>query len=104
MKAIILEKAGWIENLVIKDIAKPTIKSNEVLIETKALSINPADAKAKYSQEMIDMMFKWAEQIIFGWDVAWIVSEVGEDVEDYKVWDKVFGMVNFPGIWNAYAE
>jgi hypothetical protein len=29
-----------------------------VLIETKALSINPADAKAKYSQEMIDMMFK----------------------------------------------
>mgnify|MGYP001942886401 CR=1 FL=1 len=104
MKAIILEQAGWIENLVMKEIEKPTIKANEILIQTKAISINPADAKAKYSQEMIDMMFTWVEQIIFGWDVSGIVSEVWTNISEYKVWDRVFGMINFPWVWNAYAE
>ena len=46
MKAIVLEKAGGVENLIMKDIDKPVVKENEVLIETKSIRINPVDYKA----------------------------------------------------------
>lgn len=45
MKAIITHQAGGIENLQLHDAEKPTIRANEVLVETRAISINPADTK-----------------------------------------------------------
>ncbi|MFC3196529.1 hypothetical protein ACFOET_02765 [Parapedobacter deserti] len=47
MKAIVLKAPGGVENLFIQDIDKPAIKSGEVLIQTKAISINPVDVKSR---------------------------------------------------------
>ena len=57
MKAIVLEKAGGIENLVMKDINKPTINEKEVLVAVKAISINPADAKVRSAEEALKMFY-----------------------------------------------
>ena len=37
MQAIILEKTGGVENLVKREIEKPSIKENEVLVKVKAI-------------------------------------------------------------------
>lgn len=104
MKAIVVEKAGGVENLIVKEIDQPVLKSNEVLVETKAISINPADYKVRSSEEGLTMMYGETRPVILGWDLAGSVVAVGEDVSQFKIGDRVFGMVNFPGAGNAYAE
>lgn len=104
MKAIVLEKAGGVENLHLAEIEKPSIKDTEVLIAVKAISLNPADVKPKYSDEMLNMFFGEKRPLILGWDIAGTVTEIGAAVTNFKIGDNVFGMVNFPGVGNAYAE
>ncbi|SFJ41128.1 NADP-dependent oxidoreductase [Olleya namhaensis] len=104
MKAILLEKAGGPENLHLTEVDKPSIKNNEVLVAVKAISLNPADVKPKYVDEMLNSMYGEKRPVILGWDIAGTITEVGTDVTNLKVGDKVFGMVNFPGVGNAYAE
>ena len=45
MKAILLKQAGGPENLYLTEVQKPSIKDNEVLVATEAISLNPADVK-----------------------------------------------------------
>ena len=104
MKTIIIEKAGGVENLLLSETAKPDIGENEVLVETHALSINPADTKVKYAEEMLTQLFGQDRPITLGWDIAGIVVSAGSKVSKFNVGDKVFGMVNFPGHGKAYAE
>ncbi|MBJ2175178.1 NADP-dependent oxidoreductase [Aureibaculum sp. A20] len=104
MKAIVLTKAGGPENLHLAEVEKPSIKENEVLVAVKAISLNPADVKPKYTDKMLDSMYGKNRPVILGWDIAGTVTEAGTAVTDFKVGDTVFGMVNFPGAGKAYAE
>jgi len=105
MKAYGLNQAGGVENLVLSDIEKPIIKSDEVLVKTKGISINPVDTKVRPHEEGLNMILGTEERpVILGWDISGTVTAVGADVSDFKVSDKVFGMVNFPGHGKAYAE
>ena len=105
MKAYLLNEVGAVENLVLSEIEKPEIKADEVLVETKAISINPVDVKVRLVDEVITMMMGTEDRpVILGWDIAGTVVAVGGEVSGFKVGDKVFGMVNFPGRGNAYAE
>ena len=104
MKAYVLNEAGGVENLVLSNIDKPELGADEVLIETKAISINPVDVKVRPVEEILTMIIGEVRPVILGWDVAGTVAEVGAGVTDFEVGDKVFGMVNFPGHGQAYAE
>ncbi|MDF7808197.1 NADP-dependent oxidoreductase [Pontiellaceae bacterium B12219] len=105
MKAYLLNKAGGVENLVLSEIEKPILKADEVLVETKAISINPVDVKVRPYEEALSMILGTEERpVILGWDISGIVAEVGADVTDFNVGDKVFGMVNFVGQGKAYAD
>lgn len=99
-----LKAAGGPENFEVMDIEQPTIKANEVLVETKGISLNPADIICKSSDEMLGMMFGAERPILLGWDLSGIVKEVGSNVSKFKVGDRVFGMINFPGQGKTYAE
>ncbi len=105
MKAYLLNKTGGVENLVLSAIDKPQLKADEVLVETKAISINPVDIKVRPVDEVLNMILGTEERpVILGWDIAGVVAEVGAGVSDLQVGDNVFGMVNFPGHGKAYAE
>jgi NADPH:quinone reductase-like Zn-dependent oxidoreductase len=104
MKAIILEKAGSVENLILKDVEQPDTKENEVLVEVKAISINPVDFKVRSAEEVVNMIYGEERPVILGWDIAGTVVSVGGKVTHFKTGDDVFGMVNFPGAGKAYAE
>jgi NADPH:quinone reductase-like Zn-dependent oxidoreductase len=104
MKAIILEKAGGVENLIHKDVEQPLPNENEVLVKVKAISINPVDFKVRSIEEVLTMIYGEERPAILGWDIAGTVVSVGDKVTQFKNGDNVFGMVNFPGQGNAYAE
>ena len=105
MEAYLLNEAGDVENLVLSEVKKPEIKADEVLVETKAISINPVDVKARSADEVLTMILGTEDRpVILGWDIAGTVVAVGEDVNELEVGNKVFGMVNFPGQGKAYAE
>lgn len=104
MKAIILKKAGGVENFQLTDIGQPTPKDDEVLIQVKAISINPVDFKVRANEDVLNMICGENRPAILGWDIAGTVVATGVNATHLKTGDKVFGMINFPGSGNAYAE
>ncbi len=103
MKAVVLKDFGNVDNLTIKEIPIPTILENEVLVQVKAISINPVDIKTRTGKALAEKL-KGENPLILGWDISGIVTEVGSAVTSFKKGDEVFGMVNFPGHGKAYAE
>ncbi len=107
MKAYILKENGGLDKLKLNEVDKPKIKTDEVLIKTKAISINPVDAFVRKNESSLIGILKPEKDedtFILGWDVSGIIEEVGSDVKEFKNGDEVFGMINFPGNGKAYAE
>lgn len=104
MKAIVLHQAGGPEALTLTTIAMPEPSANEVRVRVHALSINPVDWKVRKLPAVLDMFMGTERPVILGWDIAGEVESVGSDVMNFSPGDRVFGMVNFPGHGNAYAE
>lgn len=102
MRTIQLKQAGGVENLVYTEVSKPAIQDHEVLVQVKAISINPVDVKTRAGFGMWGRM-KDISPLVLGWDIAGVVAEAGAN-SDWKAGDKVFGMVNFPGHGQAYSE
>lgn len=88
MKAIVIDSYGGKEQLKEREMEKPAITDNQVLVEIHATSINPIDWKLRegYLKEMLP----WEFPIILGWDAAGIIAEVGKNVQHFKVGDRVF--------------
>lgn len=107
MKAVVLKEFGPAENLEIAEIPMPEITEHEVLIKVKAFSINPVDAHvrkiADWWQFVTGSEVKEA-YIILGWDIAGVIVQTGKGVTKFKQGDAVYGLVNFLGVGNAYAE
>jgi NADPH:quinone reductase-like Zn-dependent oxidoreductase len=103
MKAIVLKNFGDVNNLVTQELPMPSISANDVLVQVKAISINPVDVKTRAGKGMAGML-KDISPLILGWDISGIIVEVGTAVTQFKKGDEVFGMVNFPGHGQAYAE
>lgn len=103
MKAFVLDELGAADVLQLSEIETPTTQSDQVLIQVKAISINPVDVKSRGGKGVYGRL-KEIKPLILGWDVSGVVTEVGSDVTEFKAGDEVFGMVNFPGQGQVYAE
>ncbi|WP_420150299.1 NADP-dependent oxidoreductase [Spirosoma sp.] len=101
MKAILLNDFGGVENLILSNINTPIIADNDVLIQVKAISVNPIDVKTRSGKGMAATL-KTQNPMILGWDISGVVTASRSTL--FAVGDDVFGMVNFPGIGKAYAE
>ena len=107
MRAIVLKEIGAPENLVLADVPIPVITEKEILVQVKAISINPVDAFVRRTKEALDWVYTYKgteDHIILGWDVAGVVAETGKAVKKFKIGDEVFGNFKFVGQANAYAE
>jgi zinc-binding alcohol dehydrogenase family protein len=88
MKAI-----GYQHNLPIEDekalqdieLEVPKAQGHDILVEIKAVSVNPVDYKVR-----LNMPPETGEYKVLGWDAAGIVKTVGEEVTKFKVGDKVW--------------
>lgn len=103
MKAIIINGFNESEKLTYVELPVPVIKADEVLVQVKALSVNPVDVQTHRGTGIAGRL-KDQLPVILGWDISGVITAVGDDVKEFKVGDEVFGMVNFPGHGKAYAE
>lgn len=60
------------------------LKNHDLLVEVKAISINPIDAKVKQA------VLKNSKVKILGYDCSGVVKAVGDDVSLFKVGDEVY--------------
>jgi NADPH:quinone reductase-like Zn-dependent oxidoreductase len=101
MKAIILKEFGGVEQLQVSELPMPGIVDGEVLVNVKAISINPVDTKARAGKALAELL-KGENPIILGWDISGVVKESTSPL--FTEGDDVFGMIRFPGHGKAYAE
>lgn len=102
MKAAIIESYGNSENLKIGRIAQPSIASDEVLVNVRAIGINPIDWKMREGK--FARLHSKKFPMVLGTDFAGIVYEVGKNVKDYKKGDRVFSSMPAMKGQGAYAE
>jgi NADPH:quinone reductase len=101
VKAIGLYKYLPIEDtqsLVDVDLEIPKPGEHDLIVEVKAVGVNPADTKVRRSGTQTETTPR-----ILGWDVAGVVKEVGSEASLFKPGDEVY----YSGEWNrpgAYSE
>lgn len=81
-------------SLVDIDVPDPEAGGRDLLVEIRAVSVNPVDYKVRRSTAPTDSGWK-----ILGWDAAGVVREVGDGVTLFRPGDEVFyaGAIGRPG-------
>ncbi|PDS65049.1 Zn-dependent oxidoreductase [Rhizobium anhuiense] len=81
-------------SLIDVELPMPEAKGHDLLVEIKAISVNPVDVKVRaHSAPPAD------ELKVLGWDAAGIVKAVGAEVTLFRPGDEVFcsGVISRPG-------
>src|SRR5256886_2472053 len=95
MKAIVNCEYG-VQNLLLRDLEKPSPNDNEVLVRVRAASINPVDGhmiRGSWLMRPMNGMRK-PKNTRFGTDFSGVVEAIGKDVTNFKPGDEVFGAKN----------
>jgi len=88
MKAFVINKYGKSQKLQLKEVSKPIIKDDEILVEIHAAGLNLLDSKVKDGEFKLILPYK--TPLILGHDVAGVVIETGRSVTKFKVGDEVY--------------
>jgi NADPH2:quinone reductase len=96
MKAVLCKAFGSADTLVLEDIASPTIKSNEILLDVHAAGVNFPDTLIIEGKYQFKPPFPFSP----GGEAAGVVAAVGEKVKAFKPGDRVMALTG----WGAFAE
>ena len=106
MKAYTKSKYGGPEILQLEEVEKPSLRDDHILVKVEANSANPVDwhiLRGKpFFARLTFGLFKPKDKIL-GADFAGIVEEVGKEVKDFKIGDRVFGETLKVGAFAEYT-
>jgi NADPH:quinone reductase-like Zn-dependent oxidoreductase len=94
MKAIICTKSGPPEVLQLREVEKPVLGDNEVLIRVHAATVVPGDVMLRKLHPLLFLpmrLFGVRSKRIPGHELAGVVEGVGKNVKWFKNGDAVFG-------------
>ena len=101
MKAIAYQEYGSADVLEVKDVRKPDVESDRVLLRVRAASANPYDwhfmRGVPYIARLMATGLRKPKYSILGTDVAGEVEAVGSAVTRFQPGDQVFGFVGSGG-------
>jgi len=104
MLAVTRERYGGPSAMQISQVDRPKTAADQVLVEVKATSVNPFDLAQLTGRPWpvrLPALFKPSVRIL-GADIAGTVLAVGDQVQDFKLGESVFGNINF-GAFAQYA-
>lgn len=98
MKAAVYERYGPPGVVTVRDVPKPTIKDNEVLIRIRATTVSSGDWRARSLEmppgfKLMSRLFfgvSRPRQPVLGTELAGDIEAVGKDVGKFKIGDAVF--------------
>jgi zinc-binding alcohol dehydrogenase family protein len=73
------------QSLVDIQLPKPAASGRDLLVKINAIAVNPVDYKIRQNVASTDNSYK-----VIGWDAVGEVVEVGDQVSQFKVGDKVY--------------
>ncbi len=81
------------DSLIDIELPMPEPRHHDLLVEVKAVSVNPVDTKIRISAEPL------GEARVLGYDAAGIVRGIGPEVQNFSIGDEVFyaGVPTRPG-------
>ncbi|MFQ5659171.1 MAG: NADP-dependent oxidoreductase [Gammaproteobacteria bacterium] len=91
MKAVVIDRYGGPDVVQIRDIPVPEIGPDQVLVRVATAGVNPVDWKIR--EGYLSGVFPSELPIILGWEMAGTIEKLGEEVEDYKPGDRVYGYI-----------
>src|SRR5881628_281389 len=93
MKAVVYQRYGSPDVLELKEVDKPVVQDDEVLVRVKAASVNPADwhymTGLPYIARM-SMGLRRPKDPKTGVDMAGVVEAIGKNVTEFQQGDEVF--------------
>ncbi len=101
MKAVVYTQPGLPINdpqsLVDSELPTPTPGARDLLVEVKAIAVNPVDTKIRASRG-------GDQPQVLGWDAVGVVREVGAEVSLFQPGDEVFyaGAIDRPGSYSEF--
>jgi NADPH:quinone reductase-like Zn-dependent oxidoreductase len=98
MKAAYIDRFGGPEVLQYGDLPDPVASAGQVVVDVVAASVNGADWRVRAGQ-----YGQATFPLVLGRDFSGTVAALGEGVNDFKVGDAVFGVLE-AGREGAYAE
>jgi NADPH:quinone reductase len=104
MRAVAVTAFGGPEVLKVVDLPDPAAGPGQVVVRVQAVCVQPADVGARVGLLPGDPLIPPYQP---GWDIAGDVVEVGEQVSDLRVGDRVVGMIPWfitRGRPGGYAE
>src|SRR5512139_1043329 len=95
MKAIVYTKYGPPDVLHLKEVKKPALNDNQVLVKVHAASINASDwhllTADPFPMRLMGVGLFKPKNTILGADIAGCVEAVGRNVKQFRPGDAVFG-------------
>jgi NADPH:quinone reductase-like Zn-dependent oxidoreductase len=103
MKAVVHVGYGSPEGVELREVDRPVIESHQVLVRVRASSVNPAEWYAVMGPffTRFSSGLRKPKSKKIGADLAGVVEAVGNDVNEFKPGDEVFGTSG--GSWAEYA-
>jgi NADPH:quinone reductase-like Zn-dependent oxidoreductase len=97
MKAVVYERYGSPDVLQLREITKPSVADDEVLVKVHAASIQQTDINFRtgtpFLARVLAGLLKPKNQIL-GCDYSGTVEATGKNVDEYSVGDEVYGQLN----------
>jgi NADPH:quinone reductase-like Zn-dependent oxidoreductase len=91
MKAAFITKYGGPDVMQYGELPDPILQNNKIIIQVKAVSINPVDYKVRQGAMKILTGRKFPK--LLGHDFSGIVKEISNEIIDFKTGDKIYGYV-----------
>jgi NADPH:quinone reductase-like Zn-dependent oxidoreductase len=101
MRALTLNGYDGIASLKLAEVPEPDPRPNDVVIDVRAASVNPVDAKISqgYARSRMELAFPH----VLGRDCSGVVVRVGNAVTAFKPGDEVYG-VGDQARWGTHAQ
>lgn len=91
MKALVLKRYGGPDHVEFADIPRPVPNADEILVQVRAVGLNPIDNMIP--KGTFKPIMKFELPATMGSDLAGVVVEVGKSVTRFKVGDEVFASI-----------
>ena len=97
MKAVAYQRSLPVEeaeSLLDVELPDPVVQGRDLLIEVRAVSVNPVDTKMRMRSEPVQGQWQ-----VLGWDASGVVRAVGDEVRGFRPGDRVWyaGAIDRPG-------